>query len=136
MIVAHKTALVALLHGDSILAGCGYEGAVHFDDPSARPQKYWTLYTDSGLRVGDRLDGMPSSATLHYTIHCIGRQPEQAQLLADRIIGRLVGAQLVVDGFAPFRIQHVSSEPTSMDTTVRPPLHYTVDRFDLRTQPA
>lgn len=136
MIVAHKNAVLALLRGDSLLAGCGYEGTVHFDQPGQRPKKYWTIYTDSGLRGSDRLDGLPRAATLRYTVHCIGQTPEQAQGLADRVITRLAGAQLAVEGFAPFRMQHTGSDATQMDTTNRPPLHYTVDRFDLRTQPA
>lgn len=136
MIVVHKNAVVAELHTDTVLAGCGYEGTVHFDKPGDRPKKYWTIYTDSGLRGSDRLDGLPRSAVLRYTVHCIGQTPEQAQMLADRVIEKLAGAQLAVEGFAPFRVQHTGSDPTQMDTTIRPPLHYTVDRFDLRTQPA
>lgn len=136
MILEHKHAILAALNADAILASCGHEGVVQVDPDGKRPDRYWTIFVDSGLRSSTRLGGMPTEATLRYTFHCIGRVPEQAQRLAERIVTCLAGAQLDVPGYSPHRIRHVASQTTQLDATTKPPYHYTVDGFEWPTQTA
>lgn len=134
-IVDHKDAVIAQLKLDTVLADCGFEGVVT-PEGDDYPERYWTIFTDSGVRSSDRFGGLPNQATYHYTVHSVGTTPEQAQRIADRVITQLAGVQLAVPGWAPFLLVHASSYPTQMDDTVRPPLHFSVDRFTLRTQPS
>lgn len=137
MILAHKQALLDRLGTDPILATCGHEGVV-LPDPvtGVRPERYWTLHTDSGRRFSDRLGGLPVQATFHYWVHCVGRTPEQAQRLTERVVPLLAGWQPTVPGYAPQRVRHLDSAPADIDADVRPPVHFTVDHFALTTQPA
>ena len=131
MILAHKTAILARLNADPLLATCGHEGVV-----LDRPETYWTLFTDSGVRSSDRFGGLPINGTFNYWVHSVGRVPEQAQRLAEHVIAQLAGWQPVVPDYAPFRVEHAASSPTDLDSTVRPPLHVAIDHFRLTTQPA
>jgi hypothetical protein len=81
LIIDHKNALLNRIKEDTILAKCGFEGVV-LPDPvtKKRPERYWTVFTDSGARFTDRLAGMSTSANLMYWIHCVGTTPEQAQM--------------------------------------------------------
>lgn len=136
MILEHKQAVVACLKTDQLLAACGFEGVVPPDPQTGkRPQRYWTFFTDSGRRYSDRLGGTVGQALLSYTFHWVGSTPEQAQRLAERGVSLLAGHLLTVPGWSPFRIRHVSSTPTQMDDTVKPPLHFLVDQFEFATQP-
>jgi hypothetical protein len=138
-IVQHKAAVIARAKQHPILASCGFEGVVQPDPVTKkRPERYWTLFTDSGARHSDRLAGDPVSATLNYWIHAVGHEPLQAQGLADLLLDQLVGWTPTVAGFHPFRIVHVASEPLRMDTEVKnisgEVLHYSVDQLRLVTQ--
>lgn len=139
MLVEHKLAVIAHIKEDTLLGSCGFEGVVQPDPVTKRrPERYWTIFTDSGVRFTDRLAGDYVSANLRYWIHCVGTEPEQAQRIADRVIDRLTGWTPTVAGFHPQRVRHVASEPLRMDAEVRNTsgevLHYTVDQFELVSQ--
>lgn len=131
MILDHKAAVLTRLKSDPLLASCGFEGVV-----TTRPETYWTLFTDSGVRYSDRMSGLPTSGRLNYWIHWVGATPEQAQRLADHGVPLLAGWQPTVAGYAPARMRHLDSQPVELDAAVRPPLHFAVDHFQLITQPA
>lgn len=136
MILAHKTAVIARLNTDPVLSTCGHEGVVPKDSAGNRPERYWTIFTDSGSRFTDRLGGYQTQATFRYRFHWVASEPEQAQRLAERGLGLLIGWRPAVDGFAPFPMRHIESMPTQLDEDVRPPAYFGVDVLDLTTQPA
>lgn len=136
MIIIHKQAIIDRLNTDSVLASCGHEGVVLPDSSGKRPERYWTLFTDSGSRFTDRLAGLQTQATFRYRFHWVASEPEQAQRLAERGLALLIGWRPTVDGYAPFPMRHIESMPTQLDDDVRPPAYFGVDVLDLSTQPA
>jgi hypothetical protein len=131
VIVATKTAIIARLNTDRVLATCGHEGVV-----TDRPEQYWTLFIDSGKRGTDRLAGLPTQGRFRFWIHWVGRTPDQAQHLADRGMPLLAGHLLAVPGYDAKRVQHIDSQAVDLDSTVRPPVHFGVDQFAVQIDPA
>jgi hypothetical protein len=131
LIRAHKDAVLTRLREDGILTGCTFEGVVE-----ARPHRYATLFIDSGLRSSDRLLGSSVTATFTVLVHSVGVSPDQAQLVADRVLTQLVDWTPAVDGFRCRRLRHTLTVPVQRDPDGLPPVFFCVDEFTLTTQPS
>lgn len=130
MIRAHTAAILARLREDTVLSTVTFEGVV-----TERPQRYCTVFTNSGYRTVERLAGPSATATFTYTIHSVGSDPQQAQAVAERVFAQLLDYVPTVAGRVSGRLRHAASQPVQLDTDVSPALYYCVDQFDLTTDP-
>lgn len=128
---AVKKALMDRLKEDTVLAPVVFEGVV-----TNRPNRYVTIFTDSGYRESERFTGGQWTSTQGFTVHSVGTTPDQAQYVAERVFAQLLDHVLVVPGRTCRRIRHASSQPVQQDTDISPPLYYTVDEFDVTHIPA
>ncbi|WP_223690109.1 DUF3168 domain-containing protein [Leifsonia poae] len=135
MIRAHVNAILARLREDTVLQGFTFEGVVLPDVQENRPQRYCTIFTNSGYRTVERLSGPSATATFTYTIHSVGTDPQQAQAVAERVFAQLLDYTPTVVGRQCGRLRHAASQPVQVDTDVKPPLYYCVDQFDLTSDP-
>ena len=126
----HVNAVLARLREDSILATCTYQGVV--DD---RPTRFIAVFPDAGFREQSRYTGGQIQETYSFTIHSVGQTPEQAQLLAERVYAQLLGAKLTIAGRVCRPMRSVVSRPIQVDRDVTPVMHYSVDVFELTTEP-
>lgn len=130
MIRAHKDAILTRLRQDSVLSTATFEGVV-----TDRPQRYCTVFTNSGYRSVERLAGPSATATFTYTIHSVGSTPEQAQAVAERVFAQLLDFTPTVANRQCGRLRHAASQPVQKDSDVTPALYYCVDQFDLTSDP-
>jgi len=114
-----------------VLADCTFQGVV-----SDRPDRYVTLFMDSGDWVQERLTGPQSTATFSLTFHSVGSTAEQAQYVAEKVFLQLLGFTPNVPSRECRRIRHVNSQPIQLDRDVSPPIYYCVDQFELTSDPA
>jgi hypothetical protein len=126
----HVDAVLARLRVDPVLAGCTFQGVV-----LNRPERYVTVHSDNGFREQDRFAAGQLTQTFSFTVHTVGRSPEQSQALAERVYAQLLGVTLVIPGRRARRIRSVVSRPTALDRDVDPPLFYGVDVFELTSEP-
>jgi hypothetical protein len=99
-----------------------------------RPHRYATLFIDSGLRSSDRLLGSSVTATFTTIIHSVATSPDQALLVADRVLTQLVDWTPVIDGIRCRRLKHSATVPVQRDRDGLPPVHFVVDEFTLTAQ--
>lgn len=128
---AHANAVLARLREDSVLSGVTFQGVV-----TDRPDRYVTMFMDSGDWTQQRLTGPQGTATFGMTFHSVGTTAEQAQFVAEHVFDKLLGYTPNVPARACWRIRHVSSQPVQLDQDVNPPLYYCVDVFNLTSDPA
>lgn len=127
----HKRAILARLREVTAIADKVFEGRV----PN-RTEAYAALHTDTGRYESDRFTGpQGGTVTYRYWLHSIGSTPEQAQAVAECVHRQLIGWRPAVDGYRCSRMVHRASQPTQLDDTVRPPLYFCVDQFDLTSSP-
>lgn len=131
MIRDHVNAVLIRLRQDAILSGCTFQGLV-----TDRPNKYCAVFANSGTRAVERLTGPESQATFSFVIHSVGRQPDQAQLVTERVFAQLLDYTPIVPGRVAGRLRHVDSEPLQFDPDAPPGYFYTVDVFEYTTSPA
>lgn len=131
MIRAHKQAILERLRQDSVLSPVTFEGVV-----TDRPQRYCTVFTNSGFRTVERLAGPSATATFTFTVHSVGTTPEQAQAVAERVFAQLLDYTPTVTGRLCGRLRHAASQPVQLDTDGGTNLYYCVDEFDITTDPA
>jgi hypothetical protein len=129
----HVKAVLARLREDPILAACTFEGVVAVSP--TRPNKFIAVFPDSGFREQSRYTGGQIQETYSFTIHSVGQTPEQAQLIAERVYQQLLGAKLSIPGRVCRPMRAVVSRPVQIDKDVTPPMHYSVDAFELTTEP-
>lgn len=102
-----------------------------------RPELYCTVFTNTGIAdTNDRMSALASRRTIRYTVHSVGKTPDQAQWVADRVADCLVNFKPVVAGWRCDRLRHESSQTTLIDRDVPGnTVYYAVDEFDLYTSP-
>lgn len=127
----HKTAVLTRLREVPSMVDKVFEGRV-----PARTEAYAALYTNTGRYPQDRFTG-PQGATVTYTywLHSIGSTPDQAQAIAERVLRQLLNWRPTIAGYGCSRMIHRASQPIQLDDTIRPPLFYCVDQFDLTSNP-
>lgn len=126
---AHKNAILARLREDSVLASATFEGVV-----TDRPQRYCTVFTDSGYRTVERLAGPSATALFTYTVHSVGSTPDQAQAVAEHVFAQLLDFTPTVAGRLCGRLRHAASQPVQQDPDI-PDLYFCVDEFDVSSDP-
>lgn len=136
MIRAHTAAILERLRANGVLADATYEGLVLPDADGNRPQRYVSVFTNSGHRSIERLSGPSSTATFTYVIHSVGSDPWEAQAVAEHVFAQLLDFTPNVPERICGRLRHVSTQPVQMDDDSTPALFYCVDEFDLTTDPA
>lgn len=126
----HLAAVLEALRGT---AGLNVHDGVAPDSPT---YPYVVIYADSGaasrstlLAVSDRLE-----VTVQAT--AVGRSPESARWVAERVRGALLDARLPVPGRRSFPVTHEESRLLGRDDDVQPPVFYAVDLYRLTTVPA
>lgn len=122
-------AILSRLREDSVLSTVTFEGAV-----TDRPQRYCTVFTNSGYRTVERVTGPSATAEFTYTVHSVGSTPMQAQAVAERVFAQLLDYVPTVEGRQCSRLRHAGSQPVQQDFDV-PDLYYCVDQFDLTSDP-
>lgn len=127
---AVKEAVLERLRGDVLLEPVVFEGSV--DD---RPDFYVSVHTDSGRRTAERFTGPQVTSTQTFTVHSVGSTPDQAHLVAERVMRQMLDHTLLVPGRTCRRIQHGASEPAEKDREVSPALWYVVDEFSVTSNP-
>lgn len=131
---AHTAAVLTQMRTDPILANFTYEGIVLVPAGGVRPEAYCSVFTNTGIADTDRFTGLQSRVTIRFVIHSIGKRPDQAQLVADRVVDLLTNWIPPVDGWRCERLRHAASQTTQIDREVPGyPLYYAVDEFDLVT---
>lgn len=130
LIRAHKAAVLARLREDPVLAGCTFDGQVSGD-----PQRYCYVFMDSGRRRVSRLSGPSSSARFTVTVHSVGRTPDGAAAVQERVIDRLVDFVPVVAGRLCSRMEHGAVVPVGTDGGVRPSQWFGTDEFYFSSDP-
>jgi hypothetical protein len=130
----HVNAVLARLRQDPILADCTFQGVV--EATGERPQLFCAVFPDSGFREQARYTGGQIQETYSFTIHSVGITADQAQHVAELVYAQLLGVVLAIDGRKCWPIRSVVSRPLQIDRDVTPAVHYSVDVFELTTQPA
>lgn len=123
---AVKKALLDRLKEDAVLAPVVFEGVV-----TSRPNRYVTLFTNSGVREAERFTGAQLTSTQSFTVHSVGTTPDQAQFVAEKVFAQWLDWTPTVAGRVCRRVRHSSSQPVQLDADVSPPLYYCVDEFDV-----
>jgi hypothetical protein len=113
------------------LAGAVFEGLV-----LDRPDRYVSLFLNSGARSPFRFTGNSSRADFTLTVHSVGKTVEQVGWLQERVIGQYVDWVPTIQGRRCYRLTHEVSRPPDLDDSLSPPLFYAVDEFDFSTFPA
>ena len=131
MIRAHVNAIMDQLKQDPILATCTFQGLV-----TSRPNKYCTVYANSGNREVERFTGGQTEATFSFVIHSVATEPEQVQLVSERVFAQLLGFQPSITGRVSRRVRHIDTQPMQYDADTSPGYFYAVDIFDFTTSPA
>jgi hypothetical protein len=129
VIRAHKNAILARLREDSVLSAVTFEGVV-----TERPERYCTLFTNSGFRTVERLSAPSATAEFTYTVHSVGSTPDQAQAVAERVFAQLLDFTPTVPARLCGRLRHAASQPVQQDPDI-PNLYFAVDQFDLTSDP-
>jgi len=127
----HAAAVRARLEQDAVLATCTFQGVV-----TERPQRYCTFFINSGFREQHRQTGPDARADFNIVVHSVGSDPTQAQAVAERVYGQLLGFIPTVAGRRCTRVRAVSSQPSQRDDTVQPSVFYSVDEFTFLSDPA
>jgi hypothetical protein len=132
VIRAHVDAVLARLGEDEILAGSTFDG-----DVPGQPERYCNVYVNNGVRDQSRFTGPQSRAEFTFTIHSVGTDRAQAQLVGERVFAQLLDWTPTVPGRQCFRMRHAVSQPVQKDPdTADPAYWYGVDQFDLISDPA
>jgi len=131
VIRAHTQAILDRLAAHHDLTDAVYEGAT----VPVGTKAYVTVWADSGRRHTDRLAGPSTVAEFTFTVHSVGSQPEQAQAIAECVFTQLIDWTPDIPGYAPRRMRHTATVPTTRDPDGRPPVYYCTDEFTLTTQP-
>jgi hypothetical protein len=125
-----KQAFLARIRTGETLSRIVYEGTV-----KDRPNRYVSVFTDSGLHEAERWTGPQSTSTQTFVVHSVGSTPDKAQEVAELVQRQVIDHVLVVEGRTCRRIRHESSQPIQLDQDIDPELYYCVDEFAVTTSP-
>lgn len=132
----HAAATLARLREDDVLANATHEGLVETDENGERPQRYLSVFSDNGEYEAERVTGPAATVTFTYTLHSVGSDPQQARAVAERAFAQLLGFRPTIPGRRCGRYRHTYSQQIQIDDSVKPPLWFGVDEFELTTDPA
>lgn len=127
----HTRALLAFLRGVPELASIVFDGRV----TGAAPPEYVLVFAQSLEYDVDRLAGRQRGVAARHTVHCVSVAPGAAQLLADRVSARLVGARIPVPGRSSSPVRHVGGDPMRLDSSVPPAVYFLADDYEWATGP-
>lgn len=105
------------------------------DAVPGRPERYCVVWSNSGARSSDRLDGSQGNIHKRYIIHSIGQSRAQASWVNERVMAKLIDFKPAVEGWSFQRLKHTVSRPVEIDRDVKPHLAFMVDQFDLYAFP-
>jgi hypothetical protein len=132
LIRAHVDAVLERLRADAVLADSTFDG-----DVTGSPERYCNVYVNNGVRDQTRFTGPQSRAEFSFTIHSVGTDRKQAQLVAERVFAQLLDWTPTVPGRQCLRMRHAVSQPVQKDPdTADPTYWYGFDVFDLISDPA
>lgn len=120
VVSAFKDALLT----DAALAGLVFVGEV----PGTAPTRYALIFPSSPDRDQDRSTGPQSRKTYGFTVHSVGRLPDNAMWVSEHVVAAVLGKRL---GTGWGRVKHVGGEPMRKDNSVAPGVHFLVDEFEL-----
>lgn len=127
----HTKALLAYLRGVPELASIVFDGYVK----GTAPPEYVLVFAESLEHDVDRMAGRQRGVTARHTIHCISTVPAAAQVLADRVSSRLVGARIPVPGYSSSPVKHTGGDPMRLDSSVPPAVYFLADDYEWATGP-
>jgi hypothetical protein len=128
---AHKAPILARLRADSILAPVVFEG-----DVVGSPGGYVVFYASQPSHSVERFTGPQSQQDYTFTTVSVGKTPEQAQLIADRVVTQLLGFVPTVPGRTCRRLTHPVGRPIEREEDSTPSLWYFTDQWDLSSSPS
>lgn len=128
---AHDATLLDRIREVTALAGVVFDGDVKGD-----PKRYVNVHTNRGIARPDRLPGgLPTRIRKTVWVHSVGATKQQADAVAEAVVGKLRGCILNVPGWTCEPITHEASEPTQKDDSRQPVLYFGVDQFDYYSTP-
>lgn len=117
-------AFKAAVLSDAALAGAVFVGEV----TGTAPSRYALIFPSSPDRDQDRSTGPQSRKTYSFTVHSVGRLPDNAMWVAEHVVAAVLGKRLHPSWG---RIRHTGGEPLRKDNSVAPGVHFLVDEFEL-----
>lgn len=136
MILDHKNAVLARLRADSALVNKVHDGIVQSPDGKPVEGPYCVVYVNGGDRQEERLLGGQTRANFTFTIHSVGKTPEEAQAVVSHVYKQLLGFTPMISGRVCWPIRSVVTQATRLDKDVLPPMFYAVDEFTLSSSKA
>jgi hypothetical protein len=95
---------------------------------------YVVLYPIAGGRRSGTLEEPDRDGELIYQVTCVGVSRDQAEWLADQVLGLLQGVE--VQGYSVPRVALESDPGVRRNDEVSPPVYEATPRFRLMTTPA
>jgi hypothetical protein len=126
----HTRAVLAQLRTRPMLANLVYSGAV-----VGRPELY-CLVEVRRKYTQHRLTGGQVAQDYSIVVKGNGNTPDQSQLASVEAARALLGAVLTVAGRKCHSLRHTDAQPPQMDSDITPPVWYSVDVYDFRSEPA
>lgn len=114
----------AAVLSDAALAGAVFVGEV----AGTAPARYALIFPSSPDRDQDRSTGPQSRQTFSFTVHSVGRLPDNAMWVSERVVAAVLGKRL---GTGWGRVRHAGGDPMRKDNSVAPGVHFLVDEFEL-----
>jgi hypothetical protein len=133
----HYLAVRDRLEEDPALDGRGYDSARVNEDGSLVRDTYWILYGGSPSELGgDRLyksQEIDDNAVFDFTVRSAA--PTAAGVFAEsqKVQDQLVGFVPVIIGRRCRKVRLTGSDKIRADNSVKPPLFYLDDEFELRS---
>jgi hypothetical protein len=133
----HYLAVKTRLEEEQALDGRGYESARVNEDGSLVRDTYWILYGGSPTELGgDRLyksQEIDDNAVFDFTVRSAA--PTVAGVFAEsqKVQDQLVGFVPQIPGRRCRKVRLTGSDKVRADNSVKPPLFYVDDEFELRS---
>jgi len=133
----HVDAFLAKLRTDPTFTG----KVVDTNDPkdaAPRVPPYIVVYSNVPTAQSDRATSeQPNKLDFQFTVHCAGKDANQARAWAGKALMMLTGWRPTVDGWKPQGVtKRKISIPLQFDKTFTPELVYSVDIYDLTSRKA
>jgi hypothetical protein len=126
----HTRAVIAKLETRPILLGSTFSGVV----PS-RPNRYCVVEVQRKY-TQHRFTGGQAAQDYTVVVKGVGSTTDQAQMVSVEAARALLGAVLTVTGRKCHSLHQTDAQPPEIDSDITPPVWYSVDVYDFRSEPA
>jgi hypothetical protein len=133
----HYLAVFGRLEEDDALDGRGYESARVDANGALIRETYWILWGGSPAELGgDRLfksQETDDNAVFDFTVRSVSTTVEGVFLESQKVQEQLVGWVPEIAGRRCRKVRLTGSDKVKADPSVKPPLFYVDDEFELRS---